>query len=224
MLEIIGMSVEDAITIQKCGADRIELVSALTEGGLTPSFGLIKAVVKSVNIPVNVMIRHHGKSFRYTDEDISIMLKDIQKVKELGANGVVVGMIDENNNINEDQLKTIIEASKGLDITFHRAIDDTDVVKSSEILSKYDEVTNILTSGGKGNIAQNIEYINSMKRKSKHISILLGGGLNFENINQIKKSTNNKNFHFGTAVRINKDPFEEIDRDKLIKLVEIIKK
>lgn len=223
MLEIIGMSVEDAITIEKCGADRIELVSALTEGGLTPSFGLIDAVIKSVNIPVNVMIRHHARSFIYSDEDIKIMLKDIEKVKELGANGIVVGMLDEKNNINEEQLRVIIEASKGLDITFHRAIDDTDVVKSIGVLNKYNEITNILTSGGKGTILENIEDINNMKIKSNNINLLLGGGLNFDNIEQIKKLTNNKDFHFGTAVRIDKNPFGEIDKEKLIKLVKIIK-
>ncbi len=222
MLEIIGMSVEDAIAIEKCGADRIELVSALTEGGLTPSYGLIESVVNKVKIPVNVMIRHHAKSFVYSDEDIKIMVKDIEKVKEIGANGVVLGMLDTNNIIREDQLITLIEAAKGLDVTYHRAIDETDVIKSIKILNKYEGITNVLTSAGKGNIAENIEKINEMKKYSGHINILLGGGLNFENIEKIKALTNNEDFHFGTAVRVDKNPFGEIDEEKLIKLVKII--
>lgn len=223
MLEIIGMSVEDAIAIEKCGADRIELVSALTEGGLTPSFGLIQSVVNKVNIPVNIMIRHHAKSFVYSDEDINIMVKDIEKVKEIGANGVVFGMLDNENNIREDQMITLLEAARGLDVTYHRAIDETDVVKSIKVLSKYDVITNVLTSAGKGNIADNIEKINEMRKNSGHINILLGGGLSFENIENIRASTNNNDFHFGTAVRVDKNPFGEIDEDKLRKLVEIIK-
>lgn len=222
MLEIIGMSVEDAIAIEKCGADRIELVSALTEGGLTPSYGLIESVVNKVKIPVNVMIRHHAKSFVYSDEDIKIMVKDIEKVKEIGANGVVLGMLDTNNIIREDQLITLLEAAKGLDVTYHRAIDETDVIKSIKILNKYEGITNVLTSAGKGNIAENIEKINEMKKYSGHINILLGGGLNFENIEKIKALTNNADFHFGTAVRVDKNPFGEIDEEKLIKLVKII--
>ncbi len=222
MLEIIGMSVEDAIAIEKCGADRIELVSALTEGGLTPSYGLIESVVNKVKIPVNVMIRHHAKSFVYSDEDIKIMVKDIEKVKEIGANGVVLGMLDTNNIIREDQLITLLEAAKGLDVTYHRAIDETDVIKSIKILNKYEGITNVLTSAGKGNIAENIEKINEMKKYSGHINILLGGGLNFENIEKIKALTNNEDFHFGTAVRVDKNPFGEIDEEKLIKLVKII--
>ncbi|MFR3567184.1 MAG: copper homeostasis protein CutC [Paraclostridium sordellii] len=222
MLEIIGMSVEDAIAIEKCGADRIELVSALTEGGLTPSFGLIESVVNKVKIPVNVMIRHHAKSFVYSDEDINIMVKDIEKVKEIGANGVVFGMLDEKNNIKEEQLITLLEAAKGLDVTYHRAIDETNVIDSIKILSKYEYITNVLTSAGKGNIENNIEKIKEMKKNAGSINILLGGGLNFENIDRIKNLTNNKDFHFGTAIRVDKNPFGEIDEAKLRKLVEII--
>ncbi|CEP81198.1 copper homeostasis protein CutC [Paraclostridium sordellii] len=222
MLEIIGMSVEDAIAIEKCGADRIELVSALTEGGLTPSFGLIESVVNKVKIPVNVMIRHHAKSFVYSDEDINIMIKDIEKVKEIGANGVVFGMLDEKNNIREEQLITLLEAAKGLDVTYHRAIDETDVIDSIKILSKYESITNVLTSAGKGNIENNIEKIKEMKKNAGSINILLGGGLNFENIDRIKNLTNNKDFHFGTAIRVDKNPFGEIDEVRLRKLVEII--
>ncbi|CEK38729.1 copper homeostasis protein CutC [Paraclostridium sordellii] len=222
MLEIIGMSVEDAIAIEKCGADRIELVSALTEGGLTPSFGLIESVVNKVKIPVNVMIRHHAKSFVYSDEDINIMIKDIEKVKEIGANGVVFGMLDEKNNIKEEQLTTLLEAAKGLDVTYHRAIDETNVIDSIKILSKYEYITNVLTSAGKGNIENNIEKIKEMKKNAGSINILLGGGLNFENIDRIKNLTNNKDFHFGTAIRVDKNPFGEIDEAKLRKLVEII--
>ena len=222
MLEIIGMSVEDAIAIEKCGADRIELVSALTEGGLTPSFGLIESVVDKVKIPVNVMIRHHAKSFVYSDEDINIMIKDIEKVKEIGANGVVFGMLDEKNNIREEQLITLLEAAKGLDVTYHRAIDETNVIDSIKILSKYEYITNVLTSAGKGNIENNIEKIKEMKKNAGSINILLGGGLNFENIDRIKNLTNNKDFHFGTAIRVDKNPFGEIDEAKLRKLVEII--
>lgn len=222
MLEIIGMSVEDAIAIEKCGADRIELVSALTEGGLTPSFGLIESVVNKVKIPVNVMIRHHAKSFVYSDEDINIMIKDIEKVKEIGANGVVFGMLDEKDNIREEQLITLLEAAKGLDVTYHRAIDETNVIDSIKILSKYESITNVLTSAGKGNIENNTEKIKEMKKNAGSINILLGGGLNFENIDRIKNLTNNKDFHFGTAIRVDKNPFGEIDEAKLRKLVEII--
>lgn len=224
MLEIIGMTVEDAKIIEDCGADRIELVSALTEGGLTPSFGLIERVVNSVKIPVNVMIRHHAKSFIYSKEDVLIMRKDISIIKKLGANGVVFGMLDKNNNIDEKNLNILLESCDNLDVTFHRAIDESNIIESIKILKDYDKITNILTSGGKGNIVDNIQTIKNMMLSSNHIKILLGGGLNFNNIEKMKESTKASNFHFGTAIRINNNPFEDIDRQKLKKLVNIASK
>lgn len=223
MLEIIGMTVEDAKAIEDCGGDRIELVSALTEGGLTPSYGVIESVINSINIPVNVIIRHHAKGFFYSEDDIKIMEKDIEISKQLGANGVVLGVLDKNNNIQESHLKRLLHKCEGMDVTFHRAIDETDVVKSISILNKYEQITNTLTSAGKTPIGDNIEIINQMIDSSKNINILLGGGLNFDNIEKIKSSTKATDFHFGTAVRIEKSPFKGIDEDKLKKLVKIIK-
>lgn len=222
MLEIIGMTVEDAKMIEGCGADRIELVSALTEGGLTPSFGLIEKVVNSVNIPVNVMIRHHANSFVYSEEDINIMLKDIEIVNSIGANGIVLGLLDNKNKIDEVNLKRLIENDNSLDITFHKAIDETNPVESIKILNCYSKITNVLTSGGKGNIMNNLDTINKMINESKDIKVLLGGGLNFDNIEKVKENTSYCDFHFGTAVRIDKDPFKKIDEKKLKKLVTII--
>ncbi|MGL5694754.1 MAG: copper homeostasis protein CutC [Peptostreptococcaceae bacterium] len=222
MLEIIGMSVEDAKAIEECGADRIELVSALTEGGLTPSYAIIEEVIKAVNIPVNVMIRPHAKSFVYSNYDVKIMKKDIEIVKKLGANGVVLGLLDQFNNIDENNLSELLQLTKGMDVTFHKAIDDTDVLKSLDVLNKYENITNILTAGGNTPILENVQVIKSMIEKYDNINILLGGGLTFNNIEEIKYKTNATNYHFGTAVRIDKNPFDEIDKSKLKKLVKIV--
>jgi copper homeostasis protein len=221
VLEIIGMSVEDAKAIEYCGANRIELVSALTEGGLTPSFSMIEKVINSVNIPVNVMIRNHAKSFRYSEYDLEVMQKDIEIVESLGANGVVLGLLDDNKKIDTDGLEKLLEAVSDIDVTFHKAIDETNVLESVNVLNKYDKITNILTAGGVKNILENTNDIKSMIKNSK-ANILLGGGLNFDNIENIKKLTHATDFHFGTAVRINKSPFGEIDTNKLSQLVKLL--
>ena len=223
MLEIICMNVEDAKTVQECGADRIELVSALTEGGLTPSYAMIENVVKAVDIPVNVMIRPHANSFVYSKEDLDVMVKDIEIAKELGVNGVVLCVLDNENNINEEHLNLLLEKCDGLDVTFHKAIEETNLIKSMNILNKYKKITTVLTAGGKDKIENNIDKINDMKLYSGNIDILLGGGLNFDNIREIQKLTNNTSYHFGTAVRVENSPFKKIDKDKLKELVEIIK-
>ena len=167
MLEIIGMSVEDAKAIEYCGANRIELVSALTEGGLTPSFSMIEKVINSVDIPVNVMIRNHAKSFRYSGYDLEVMQKDIEIVKSLGANGVVLGLLDDNKKIDTDGLEKLLEAVSDIDVTFHKAIDETNVLESVNVLNKYDKITNILTAGGVKSILENTNDIKSMIKKNK---------------------------------------------------------
>lgn len=84
---------------------------------------MIEKVVNSVNIPVNVMVRPHANSFVYSESDIDIMRKDIKIIHDLGANGVVLGVLDKASNINENYLNILLEESKDLYITFHKAID-----------------------------------------------------------------------------------------------------
>lgn len=224
MIEIIASTVEDAIKIERCGGERIELVSALSEGGLTPSYGVIKNVISSVNIPVNVIIRPHSKNFIYTDKDIKIMQEDIRIAKELGANGIVIGVLTENNSINFRVLEEFIKAADELEITFHRAIEEVDnLVEAVKALSKYPEVTNILTSGGSGRIENNIEVLNEMVRNSGDIRILAGGGLNLHNIQEIIRNSSVSDYHFGTAVRENNSFNGSIDENELRRLVQLLK-
>ncbi len=215
------MSVEDAKAIEYCGANRIELVSALTEGGLTPSFAMIEKVVNSVNIPVNVMIRNHAKSFKYSEHDLEVMQKDIEIVESLGVNGIVLGLLDDARKIDKIGLEKLLDVVSNIDITFHKAIDETNVLESVNTLNKYDKITNILTAGGVKSISDNINDIKLMIETSK-ANILLGGGLNFDNIKRIKELTQATDFHFGTAVRVDKSPFGEIDINKLTQLVKLL--
>ncbi|WP_298838289.1 copper homeostasis protein CutC [Clostridium sp.] len=225
MIEIIAATIGDVKTIEKSGADRIELVSALSEGGLTPSYSLIKRAVQSVKIPVNVMIRPHGKSFIYTDEEIELMVEDITIAKQLNVNGVVFGVINKNNEICLPSLEKLLKACDGIDVTFHRAIDEMlDPAKGIEVLASYCQIKNVLTSGGKGDILKNIPVIKNMVEKSKHINLIVGGGLTFKNIKEIMEKTKAPAYHFGTAVRNDKSMFGEINTENLSLLVNEINK
>jgi copper homeostasis protein len=222
MLEIIATTIEDARRIEEGGADRIELVSALVEGGLTPSYALIKNVVQNVKLPVNVMIRPHAKSFIYTEDEIRLMTEDILIAKELKVNGVVLGVLNEKNEIDISSLEKLLKVCDGIDVTFHRAIDElTDPVKGIEILTSFDQIKTVLTSGGRGNIQYNLEIIRNMVEKSKHLHILVGGGLNFMNIQEIMAQSNASDYHFGTAVRDNNSVLGDIDVNRIQELVNI---
>lgn len=224
MIEIIGTCVDDAIKIERNGGDRIELISALTEGGLTPSYGLIKKVLENVNIPVNVMIRPHAKSFVYSHKDIETMIEDIEIAKDLGANGVVFGLLDSLGNIDEENLKLLLKHTGELEVTFHKAIDESvDIVKSISILKNYPQIKRILTSGGKRKIEDNLEIINTMIRESENrMIIMLGGGLNFDNVEYIINTTKVREVHFGTAIRVDSSPFGDIDEEKLKHMKELV--
>ncbi|MBU3179940.1 copper homeostasis protein CutC [Clostridium psychrophilum] len=225
MIEIIAATIEDARRIEESGADRIELVSALSEGGLTPSYSLIKRVVQNVKIPVNVMIRPHAKSFVYTNEEIELMVEDIIIAKELNVNGVVFGALNINNEICIPSLEKLLNVCDGIDVTFHKAIDElTDPVKGIEILAAYGQIKNTLTSGGIGNILENTSVIKNMVERSKHINIIAGGGLNFENIKEIIIKTKAPQYHFGTVIRNGKSVFGEINTDALRLLINTIRK
>ncbi|MBU3112251.1 copper homeostasis protein CutC [Clostridium lacusfryxellense] len=224
MIEIIAATLEDVKRIQESGAGRVELVSALSEGGLTPSYSLIKRAVQTANIPINVMIRPHSKSFIYTDEEIELMVEDIKIAKQLNASGVVFGVLNDHNEICISSLEKLLEACDGIDVTFHKAIDElADLVKGIGILCAYSQIKNVLTSGGKGNLTKNIPVIKEMVEKSKHINVIVGGGLNFENIKDVMEGTNAPQYHFGTAVRNDKSVVGEIDTDRLRLLINIIK-
>lgn len=222
MLEIIATTIEDAKRIEAGGADRIELVSALTEGGLTPSYALIRNVVQNVKLPVNVMIRPHSKSFIYTEDEIKLMTEDILIAKELKANGVVLGVLNEKNEIDIASLEQLLRVCDGIDVTFHRAIDElTEPVRGIELLTSFGQIKTVLTSGGRGNIQSNLEVIRNMVKKSKHIHIMAGGGLNFTNIKEIMAQSNATDFHFGTAVRDSNSVLGDIDVNRIQELVDI---
>jgi copper homeostasis protein len=224
LIEIIGTTIEDVNIIEECGADRIELVCGLSEGGLTPSYSLIKRAVKSVNIPVNVMIRPHSKSFIYTEEEIKLMVEDILIAKQLNANGVVFGVLNKHNEICIPSLEKLLKVCDGLDVTFHRAIDElSNQVKGIETLAAYGQIKNVLTSGGKGNILNNTSVIKNMVEKAKHISVIVGGGLGFENIKEVMENTKASQYHFGTSIRNDNSTFGEISTDKLRLLIKTIR-
>lgn len=223
-IEFIATTLEDAILIEQSGADRIELVSALTEGGLTPSHSLIEAAVNRVSIPVNVMVRPHSQSFCYSDDDFLIMKNDIKIIRSIGANGVVLGVLNEKGEVNQHMLEELLKECNGMEVTFHRAIDYTiNPVQAAETLAQYKEITTILTSGGNGELSSRMQTIQQMKTACKNASILVGSGLNSSNIRSVHSTVKTGYYHFGTAVRKNHSPIEGIHLEKAKEIVQLLK-
>ncbi|MGE6615864.1 copper homeostasis protein CutC [Bacillus mycoides] len=225
MLEVIATCLEDVKRIEKAGGNRIELISSYTEGGLTPSYAFIKKAVEAVQIPVHVMIRPHAKSFTYTEEEIEMMKEDIVVAQNLGAAGVVLGVLNEQNEVDEEKLVDLLSVVDGINVTYHRAIDDTEnPVEAMKVLKKFNKVTHVLTSGGQGNVVDNIPVLAAMQKESEgNIQLVVGSGVTKENVKQLLGETGISQAHVGTAVREGKSCFSEIDPNLVQELVQIIK-
>ncbi|EJP99491.1 copper homeostasis protein CutC [Bacillus cereus] len=225
MLEVIATCLEDVKRIEKAGGNRIELISSYTEGGLTPSYAFIKKAVDAVQIPVHVMIRPHAKSFTYTEEEIEMMKEDIVVAQNLGAAGVVLGVLNEQNEVDEEKLVDLLSVVDGINVTYHRAIDDTEnPVEAMKVLKKFNKVTHVLTSGGQGNVVDNIPVLAAMQKESEgNIQLVVGSGVTKKNVKQLLDETGITQAHVGTAVREGKSCFSGIDLKLVQELVEIIK-
>ncbi|MFB5253503.1 copper homeostasis protein CutC [Bacillus mycoides] len=225
MLEVIATCLEDVKRIENAGGNRIELISSYTEGGLTPSYAFIKKAVEAVQIPVHVMIRPHAKSFTYTEEEIEMMKEDIVVAQNLGAAGVVLGVLNEQNEVDEEKLADLLSVVDGINVTYHRAIDDTEnPVEAMKALKKFNKVTHVLTSGGQGNVVDNIPVLREMQKESEgNIQLVVGSGVTKENVKQLLDETGITQAHVGTAVREGKSCFSEIDLKLVQELVEVIK-
>ena len=221
LLEVIATTVADARLAAQAGADRLELVTAMGEGGLTPSIGLIEAVVNAVSIPVNVIVRPHSRSFVYDADDHALMLHDVRAVKAAGANGVVIGMLNVDGEIDREQLARAIDAADGLAVTFHRAFDEVrDQQKALDVLLGFDAVTNVLTSGGQPSVLDAEATIRALVRQAagSHCTVLAGAGLTVDAVAGFVSRTQVQAVHFGSGVRVGGNGLAPIDIDKVARV------
>ncbi|WP_342564586.1 copper homeostasis protein CutC [Paenibacillus sp. FSL R7-0345] len=219
LLEVIATTVNDAVTAERHGADRIELITGIFEGGLTPSLGLIEAVREVVSIPVRVMVRPHARSFCYDAEDIAVMLRDIRRIRAAGGLSLVTGVLRADHSVDVELLERLLEAADGMDVTFHRAFDEIpDQTGALDILSQYKQITDVLTSGGKPTAPEGAERIAVLQRLSsaRHKpAILAGSGLTAEGLEDFLEKTAVGSVHFGSAVREDGNPLRPVDPGRL---------
>ena len=187
---------KEAKRAYELGADRIELCDNLMEGGTTPSYGTILQAKKNLNFNISVIIRPRGGNFVYTEEEISIMEKDIELCKKTEVDGVVFGVLTEDNKIDEEKNKRLIEKAEGLDITFHMAFDE--IENSEEAIDTLVRlgVSRILTKGGKDKAINNLDKLKELVEcAGDDITILAGGGVTKDNYMEIINKTGIKEVH-----------------------------
>lgn len=202
-LEIACNSWESCINALNGGADRIELIENLHDGGCTPSAGLIKMSSK-LSIPVYVMIRPRGGDFIYSEEEIQIMESDIDICQSVGVKGIVFGCLTKEGLVDTALCERLLKRWGG-PATFHRAIDECqDIFKACEAIIELG-FERILSSGGATTAMAGIETLKAMQLEyGESIKIMPGCGVNSRNIKDILKITDCQEIH-ATCKSIFKD-------------------
>lgn len=187
-LEICTNSYQSAINAETAGAQRVELCSELAVGGITPSYGLLKKVMNKLSIPVHVLIRPRSGDFTYSNAEFEIMKTNIELCKELGCAGIVSGILRDDFTIDLERTNELIQLSKPLSFTFHRAFDWTPNPKNAikELISL--KVNRVLTSGQESSAEKGIAVLKELQEiTGNDLIVMPGGGINPENAELFKE-------------------------------------
>ena len=182
VIEICCSSISSVKNAINYGANRIELCQDLRNDGITPSKRLLNSAIKISTKPINVLIRPRIGDFFYSSEEIKLIEYEIKQIKSLPINGIVIGILNRENDLPINVLKKLVQIIKPLDLTFHRAFDIVNnPIKS---MNKLIEIgfDRILTSGQSDTAEKGLKMLLELKEKANgKISIMPGGGINENN-------------------------------------------
>lgn len=201
-LEICCYSLISCLNAEEGGADRIELCGSMPEGGITPSIGLVKAVLAEVKIPVYVMIRPRGGDFYFNKYEREAMLEDIRSIKEFKPGGFVIGALNTDGSLDLKTIESQLKEIGDFPVTFHRAFDMCkDPEEAVNILADLG-VENILTSGLYQNATEGVENLKRFSEVANgRINIMAGSGVHPGNILKLAEA-NVAAFHFSAKKAI----------------------
>ena len=226
IVEICANSAQSCVEAEAGGARRVELCAGIPEGGTTPSFGEIRTAQSLTSaININVIIRPRGGDFLYTPAEVQAMLYDIEMAKQLKVHGVVFGCLTKHGDIDIPLMRSLIQASRPLSVTCHRAFDmcrEPFAALEQLIDSGCDR---ILTSGREADAGRGIPLIKALvERAGERVIIMPGGGVSAENIARIEKETGAKEFHLSARSVVHSEmayrnekaafPFDTVQTDR----------
>jgi copper homeostasis protein len=196
MLEIAANSVASALAAQEGGAGRVELCTALELGGLTPSHAQIVLARERLRIPLYVLIRPRAGDFLYSDPECETMQRDVETCVSLGCDGVVLGVLDANGNVDMPRCRALINAAGALGTTFHRAFDlSRDPARALEDIIALG-CERVLTSGAQPSAVEGAALIRSLVAQANgRLAVMPGAGITAHNIAALAAATGAQEFH-----------------------------
>ena len=196
LLEACVENLAEAIKAEELGADRVELCENLHVGGTTPSAGTIYVACQVLKIPVMVLVRPRGGNFVYSKFEIDVMKKDIDLCRKYKASGVVIGALTSERKIDIPLMKYLVSYARPMQITFHKAIDETSgILAEFEKLAELD-IDRVLTSGGYATATEGADMINNMVKIAGHdFKVMAAGQISNVNLEEAKKKLKTDEFH-----------------------------
>lgn len=203
VIEICVDSVAGAMAAQAGGANRVELCDNLLEGGTTPSAGCIKITRQNLRIGLQVIIRPRGGDFLYSDHEFNVMAEDIQTAKQLGADGVVLGLLTASGDVDTARTARLVSLARPMNVTFHRAFDmcrDAESALEDLISLRIDRV---LTSGQEASCVEGLELLAKLQKQAAgRIIVMPGGGVTPRNVRRIFDATGVSEIHLSARTSV----------------------
>lgn len=196
IFELCAESIQACLAAREGGADRIELCTALSEGGLTPSHSLICAAVQRSGLPVHVLLRPRGGDFLYTYDEFALMREDLLHARTLGASGFVLGILRPDGTVDIERTRELVNIAAPLEITFHRAFDYTASLDEALEDVIVTGCRRVLTSGGARDVLAGVDRLKQLVALAAgRIEIAAGGGLRIEDAAALARATRANHFH-----------------------------
>ena len=203
VLEICAASLDDVLVAQKAGAGRIELNSAISLGGLTPSIGLLELAIAESTLPVIAMCRPRPSGFCYSRADYRTLLKDVERSLDAGAAGIAFGVLDGNGKVDEIRCREVVRLVGNQEAVFHRAFDLVpNPLEQAEVLCRCG-VKRVMTSGGQTTAAEGkMQLARLVQQFGDRIEILAAGGIRPENVRSIIEASGVSQIHAGPGTML----------------------